>query len=212
MRYLNHMNLTMIGHGCKGQIRHRQAVYWEVDKEEVGGQVHQYNQIGGSAWSGARGRHNAVITTPETSATLWRLRRRKVSDVSYTGMVCIGITSVAESPIVLLDSIEGGELFERVIDDDFVLTEKAVTIFMRQICEGVEYIHSQNILHLDMKVGFRSPSDHIENSDGFSLGSKGRSVSKIWERISAKIGLEGKGGRRMCSTVLAFMAFTCARL
>lgn len=51
-----------------------------------------------------------------------------------------------------MNSIEGGELFERVIDDDFVLTEKACTIFMRQICEGVEYIHSQNILHLDMKV------------------------------------------------------------
>lgn len=49
--------------------------------------------------------------------------------------------------------IEGGELFERVIDDDFILTEKVVTVYMRQICEGVEYMHSQNILHLDMKVG-----------------------------------------------------------
>ncbi|XP_076346098.1 myosin light chain kinase, smooth muscle-like isoform X2 [Tachypleus tridentatus] len=47
--------------------------------------------------------------------------------------------------------IEGGELFERVIDDDFVLTEKVCIIFMKQICEGIEYMHSQNILHLDMK-------------------------------------------------------------
>lgn len=52
---------------------------------------------------------------------------------------------------LVLEIIEGGELFERVIDEDFVLTEKAVTIFMRQICEGVEYMHSKNILHLDMK-------------------------------------------------------------
>ncbi|KAK9743723.1 Protein kinase domain [Popillia japonica] len=52
---------------------------------------------------------------------------------------------------VILELIEGGELFERVIDDDFVLTEKACTVFMRQICEGVEFIHKQNILHLDMK-------------------------------------------------------------
>ncbi|XP_076373591.1 myosin light chain kinase, smooth muscle-like isoform X2 [Tachypleus tridentatus] len=52
---------------------------------------------------------------------------------------------------LVLELIEGGELFERVIDDDFVLTEKACSIFMRQICEGVEYMHSQNILHLDMK-------------------------------------------------------------
>ncbi|XP_015607665.1 CBL-interacting serine/threonine-protein kinase 23 isoform X2 [Cephus cinctus] len=52
---------------------------------------------------------------------------------------------------VILELIEGGELFERVIDDDFVLTERSCAVFMRQICEGMEFIHSQNILHLDMK-------------------------------------------------------------
>ncbi|XP_077299039.1 spaghetti-squash activator isoform X2 [Arctopsyche grandis] len=52
---------------------------------------------------------------------------------------------------VILELITGGELFERVIDDDFVLTEKSCTVFMRQICEGIEFVHQQNILHLDMK-------------------------------------------------------------
>lgn len=47
--------------------------------------------------------------------------------------------------------INGGELFERVIDDDFELTEKVCGIFMRQICEGVEYMHEKFIMHLDMK-------------------------------------------------------------
>lgn len=53
---------------------------------------------------------------------------------------------------VVIRSITGGELFERVIDEDFVLTERACTVFMRQICEGIEFVHRQNILHLDMKV------------------------------------------------------------
>ncbi|ESO87006.1 hypothetical protein LOTGIDRAFT_235177 [Lottia gigantea] len=52
---------------------------------------------------------------------------------------------------LVLELISGGELFERVINDDFILTEKACVMFLRQICEGVSFMHSQNILHLDMK-------------------------------------------------------------
>ncbi|KAK8390105.1 hypothetical protein O3P69_012973 [Scylla paramamosain] len=52
---------------------------------------------------------------------------------------------------LVLEIVDGGELFERVINDDFVLTERACTVFVKQICEGVEFIHSKNILHLDMK-------------------------------------------------------------
>lgn len=49
-------------------------------------------------------------------------------------------------------SIHGGELFDRAISEDFLLTEKACVCIVRQICEAIEFIHSQNIIHLDMKV------------------------------------------------------------
>merc|ERR1719464_1591943 len=51
----------------------------------------------------------------------------------------------------LLLNIRGGELFDRVIEDEFVLTEKACVCFMRQVLEGVSFIHSKHILHLDLK-------------------------------------------------------------
>ncbi len=49
-------------------------------------------------------------------------------------------------------SISGGELFERVVADDFTLTEWDCILFMRQISDGVGYMHSQSIVHLDLKV------------------------------------------------------------
>ncbi|XP_052801003.1 myosin light chain kinase family member 4-like [Mya arenaria] len=52
---------------------------------------------------------------------------------------------------LVLELISGGELFERVINDDFILTEKACVMFMRQICEGIEFMHNNRILHLDLK-------------------------------------------------------------
>lgn len=53
---------------------------------------------------------------------------------------------------LFLDRISGGELFERVINDDFILTEKACIMFMRQICEGIAFMHCREVLHLDLKV------------------------------------------------------------
>uniref|UniRef100_A0A1I7XMG9 Protein kinase domain-containing protein n=1 Tax=Heterorhabditis bacteriophora TaxID=37862 RepID=A0A1I7XMG9_HETBA len=48
--------------------------------------------------------------------------------------------------------VRGGELFDRVADENYVLTEQAVVMIICQLCEAIEYIHQRNILHLDIKV------------------------------------------------------------
>ncbi|KAL3091841.1 hypothetical protein niasHT_027461 [Heterodera trifolii] len=53
--------------------------------------------------------------------------------------------------ILVMEIVQGGELFDRVADDSYILTEMAVALIMFQICEAIRYIHSQNIIHLDLK-------------------------------------------------------------
>ncbi|TMS20773.1 Myosin light chain kinase family member 4 [Larimichthys crocea] len=47
--------------------------------------------------------------------------------------------------------VEGGELFDRIIDENYNLTELDTVLFIRQICEGLQYMHKMYILHLDLK-------------------------------------------------------------
>ncbi|XP_066996546.2 titin homolog isoform X2 [Anabrus simplex] len=64
------------------------------------------------------------------------------------------LAAAFESPremVMVMEYISGGELFERVVADDFTLTERDCILFMRQICEGVDYMHQNLVVHLDLK-------------------------------------------------------------
>ena len=45
----------------------------------------------------------------------------------------------------------GGEL-QTLLDNDEIPEEKVVKRFMRQILDGLEFLHSVNVAHLDIKV------------------------------------------------------------
>ena len=48
--------------------------------------------------------------------------------------------------------LSGGELFDRLVAEDYDLKESDCITYMRQICQGVQHIHGNNIIHLDLKV------------------------------------------------------------
>ncbi|KAF6120491.1 myosin light chain kinase [Phyllostomus discolor] len=64
---------------------------------------------------------------------------------------CVDAFEDKANIVMVLEIVSGGELFERIIDEDFELTERECIKYMRQISEGVEYIHKQGIVHLDLK-------------------------------------------------------------
>ncbi|XP_066097851.1 myosin light chain kinase, smooth muscle isoform X1 [Saccopteryx bilineata] len=64
---------------------------------------------------------------------------------------CVDAFEEKANVVMVLEIVSGGELFERIIDEDFELTERECIKYMKQISEGVEYIHKQGIVHLDLK-------------------------------------------------------------
>nr|XP_013003102.1 myosin light chain kinase family member 4 isoform X3 [Cavia porcellus] len=53
--------------------------------------------------------------------------------------------------ILVMEYVEGGELFDRIIDENCSLTELDTILFIKQICEGIKHMHQMYILHLDLK-------------------------------------------------------------
>lgn len=78
----------------------------------------------------------------------------------------------SESP-PLPRSVDGGELFDRIIDDNCNLTELDTILFIRQICEGIRHMHQMYILHLDLKVGLARPQGDASPSPRRVRGPSG---------------------------------------
>ncbi|XP_012320293.2 myosin light chain kinase family member 4 isoform X1 [Aotus nancymaae] len=53
--------------------------------------------------------------------------------------------------VLVMEYVDGGELFDRIIDENYNLTELDTILFMKQICEGIRHMHQMYILHLDLK-------------------------------------------------------------
>ncbi|KAF7688114.1 myosin light chain kinase 3 isoform X1 [Silurus meridionalis] len=83
---------------------------------------------------------------------------------------------------LIMEYVEGGELFDRIVNEQYQLTELDAIVFVRQICEGVQYLHQQYILHLDLKpeniLCVSSNSNQIKIID-FGLARKYRPREKL---------------------------------
>ncbi|KAM4530121.1 myosin light chain kinase, smooth muscle isoform 3-T3 [Odontesthes bonariensis] len=75
-----------------------------------------------------------------------------MNDLHHPKLVqCLAAYDHKPEMVMVMEYIAGGELFERIVDDNFEHTEPASAHYMQQILEGIAFMHQQNIVHLDLK-------------------------------------------------------------
>uniref|UniRef100_UPI00358F7604 myosin light chain kinase 3-like isoform X2 n=1 Tax=Myxine glutinosa TaxID=7769 RepID=UPI00358F7604 len=75
-----------------------------------------------------------------------------MNELNHTNLIRLYDAYESNNDITLImEYLEGGELFDRIVSESERLTELECMIFVQQICEGVQYIHQNYILHLDLK-------------------------------------------------------------
>ncbi|XP_075032660.1 myosin light chain kinase 2, skeletal/cardiac muscle [Mixophyes fleayi] len=83
---------------------------------------------------------------------------------------------------LLLEYVGGGELFGRIIDENYQLMEVDAMVFVRQICEGIFYMHQMYVLHLDLKpenIVCVSPISHMVKIIDFGLARRYKPQNKL---------------------------------
>uniref|UniRef100_A0A0N5AQN4 non-specific serine/threonine protein kinase n=1 Tax=Syphacia muris TaxID=451379 RepID=A0A0N5AQN4_9BILA len=53
--------------------------------------------------------------------------------------------------VLIYEFMSGGELFEKIANDDSRMSEAEAIEYMRQICDGLRHMHEMNYVHLDLK-------------------------------------------------------------
>ncbi|CAG5898019.1 unnamed protein product [Menidia menidia] len=75
-----------------------------------------------------------------------------MNDLHHPKLVqCLAAYDHKPEMVMVMEYIAGGELFERIVDDNFEHTEPASARYMQQILEGIAFMHQQKIVHLDLK-------------------------------------------------------------
>ncbi|XP_017494185.1 PREDICTED: twitchin-like, partial [Rhagoletis zephyria] len=77
--------------------------------------------------------------------------------------------------VLIYEFMSGGELFERITDENYRMTEAEAANFMRQIIEGIRHMHERNIIHLDIKpenIMCQKRSSNLVKIIDFGLATK----------------------------------------
>ncbi|XP_047443898.1 myosin light chain kinase family member 4 isoform X2 [Mugil cephalus] len=132
---------------------HQIATYYSINREEVlgggrFGQVHKCTENSSGLTLAAK----IIKARSQKEKDVVRNEIQVMNQLNHANLIQLYAAFESRHDIILvMEYVEGGELFDRIIDENYNLTELDTVLFIRQICEGLQYMHKMYILHLDLK-------------------------------------------------------------
>ncbi|XP_034737314.1 myosin light chain kinase 2, skeletal/cardiac muscle isoform X1 [Etheostoma cragini] len=132
---------------------HQIASYYTINRDEVlgggrFGQVHKCIENSSGLMLAAK----IIKARSQKEKDVVRNEMQVMNQLNHANLIQLYAAFESRHDIILvMEYVEGGELFDRIIDENYNLTELDTVLFIRQICEGLQYMHKMYILHLDLK-------------------------------------------------------------
>jgi len=96
-----------------------------------------------------------------------------------------------EHTLLVTEYLAGGELFKKIAQRSFRLTEQKVVVYVKQIIKALNFVHSRGIVHLDIKP--QNIMLKAEDKDTIKLIDFGL-AKKLERNSTVKVGFAGTIG------------------
>ncbi|XP_058234611.1 myosin light chain kinase family member 4 isoform X2 [Hemibagrus wyckioides] len=129
------------------------AAYYTINREEVlgGGRFGMVHKCVENT-SGLTLAAKIIKTRNQKEKEVVKSEIEVMNQLNHASLIQLYAAYESRNDITLvMEYVEGGELFDRIIDENYNLTELDTVLLIRQITEGLQYMHKMYILHLDLK-------------------------------------------------------------
>lgn len=132
---------------------HQIATFYSINREEVlgGGRFGQVHKCVENS-SGLTLAAKTIKARSQKEKEVVKNEIQVMNQLNHANLIQLYAAFESRHDIILvMEYVDGGELFDRIIDENYNLTELDTVLFIRQISEGLQYMHKMYILHLDLK-------------------------------------------------------------
>ncbi|KAI1889225.1 hypothetical protein AGOR_G00176950 [Albula goreensis] len=132
---------------------HQIATYYTINREEIlgGGRFGQVHKCVENS-SGLTLAAKIIKARTLKEKEVVKNEIQVMNQLDHANLIQLYAAFESRNDIILvMEYVDGGELFDRIIDENYNLTELDTVLFIRQITEGLQYMHQMYILHLDLK-------------------------------------------------------------